>query len=385
MTTTWTDIPGARAGIAAAGLRRSGKPDVVVLQASGVAAAVTTTSSAAAACCRWTRALTPGLIEAVVINAGNANAATGAQGEAANRAMAETTAEALGCRADQVLVCSTGVIGQQLPLDALLPAITRAAKDLTASSAEVARAILTTDLAPKEASAIGPGFSVAGIAKGSGMIHPNMATMLGFIVTDASLSGEDLSAALLEVNARTFNAISVDGDTSTNDTVILQSTGLGATVRAGEPGWRAFIDALEQVAKQLALAIVADGEGATRTFEVGVSGTPSDVAARAAAKAVVRSPLVKTAVHGSDANWGRIVGALGAEGVGALDEVSITIGGHPVVTFGAPVDFDEATLHDVMSRDHVVIDIALPGDGVGRAWGCDLGPNYISINADYRS
>ena len=231
----------------------------------------------------------------------------------------------------------------------------------------------------------GPGFSVAGVAKGSGMIHPNMATMLGFLVTDAAISAEDLSVALSEVNARTFNAISVDGDTSTNDTVILQATGQGAALTRGGAGWAAFIEALEAVAQKLAFAIVSDGEGATRTFEVGIQGASSDAIAMSAAKAVVRSPLVKTAIHGSDPNWGRIVGALGAEGVEDLDSVSIRIGGYPVVTDGAPVDFDEATLHSAMSQNHVVIDIALPGAGVGRAWGCDLGPNYISINADYRS
>ena len=385
MTISWTDIAGASAGIASAGLRRSGKPDVVVLHAPGTAASVTTLSTAAAASCRWTRARTPGHIKAVVINAGNANAATGEQGEAANRAMAEATAAALGCRPDNILVCSTGVIGQQLPLDSLLPAIERAASDLTASSLDVARAILTTDLVPKEASAIGPGFSVAGIAKGSGMIHPNMATMLGFLVTDATVSSEDLSAALTEVNARTFNAISVDGDTSTNDTVILQATGKGQSLERGGPGWEDFINTLEVVAQKLAFAIVSDGEGATRTFEVGIRGTSSDEIALAAAKAVVRSPLVKTAIHGSDANWGRIVGALGAEGVEGLGKVSICIGSHPVVSQGAPLAFDEPTLHAVMAEGHVIIEITLPGSGVGRAWGCDLGPKYISINADYRS
>jgi glutamate N-acetyltransferase / amino-acid N-acetyltransferase len=383
--TGWTDIAGTSLGVARAGLKGSGGDDVVVLRAPGTAVAVTTQSSAAAAPCRWTARRVPGPSEAVVINAGNANAATGPDGERHAAEMARVAAEALGCATDHVLVCSTGVIGVPLPIGPVSRAIAEAASTLDASMDRAAQAILTTDTCTKIAGAQVDGVAVGGFAKGSGMIHPNMATMLGFLATDVSAPPEALQALLKDVVARTFNAITVDGDTSTNDTVILQATGEGVVVAPGETGWEALRQALLATCTDLARAIARDGEGASRLLEVRVDGLDGDAAAREAARAVARSPLVKTAVHGCDPNWGRVVGALGAAGVPGLDSLNLTLAGHQVLAEGRPLPFDEGTVSDAMDTDEVVVQITLPGRGHGHAWGCDLTAGYVTINADYRT
>lgn len=381
---TFTDIAGALAGVAEGAIKRPGRDDVVVLVAPGSVAAVTTRSTAAAAPCLWTRALAPGRARAVVVNAGNANASTGAQGEADVRATAEAAARALGCEPSEVLVCSTGVIGVPMPMDRLLPAVGRAAGDLGAHGHRAARAILTTDLVAKEALVEVDGVRVAGIAKGSGMIHPDMATMLAFLVTDAAVEPALLQAVLADAARRTFNAITVDGDMSTNDTLTLQATGRGVAVRAGEPGEAALRAAVEGVCARLARAIARDGEGADHLIEVVVEGTTDDALAMAAARAVARSPLVKTAIHGLDPNWGRIVGALGAAGV-ALHGLDLDLAGVPVLRAGAPLPFDEAQASAALEAPEVRIHARLPGPGLGWAWGCDLTDRYVRINADYRS
>ena len=385
MTPTWTDIAGARLGVARAGLKASGGDDVVVLYAPGVAAAVTTQSTAAAAPCRWTRARVPGPIHAVVINAGNANAATGPDGERHAEAMAQAVATQLACSVDHVLVCSTGVIGVPLPIAPLERAIKAAASALGARMDRAAAAILPTDTALKIAGRTIEDVSVGGFAKGSGMIHPNMATMLAFLVTDADAPAEPLQALLQATVEATFNAITVDGDTSTNDTVILQATGKGAPTPVGSPAWTALAQALEATCTDLAKAIARDGEGATQLLEVHVHGLDSDPEARAAARAVARSPLVKTAAHGRDPNWGRIVGALGAAGVPHLDRVSVHLAGHPVLLEGQPVIFDDVLVSRAMGGDTLLIHIEVPGPGHGVAYGCDLSAGYVSINADYRT
>ncbi len=386
---TWTDVPGARCGVAVAGIASGPRDDVCVLVAGGPTASVTTTSTAAAAPCRWTRSRTPGEIRAVVVNAGNANAATGEQGERAVAETAAVAAGALGCTPDEILVCSTGVIGVPLPTDRLLPAVGAALETLGAAGDAAARAIMTTDTRPKQAawrSADGA-ITVAGMAKGSGMIHPNMATMLGFLVTDAQVAAEDLQALLGRAVDRTFNAITVDGDTSTNDTVILQTTGLGVRARPGDDAWEALEAGVAAVSEHLARAIAADGEGATTLVEVDLRGLPDDAAARAAARAVVRSPLVKTAITGRDPNWGRVVGALGAAGVPDLGRhLDIDLAGFAVMRGGAPIaDLDEAAVSAAMDAAEVRIAIRLPGPGRAKAWGCDLTDGYVRINADYRS
>lgn len=384
---TWTSTPGARCGTARGPIKPTTKtPDVVVLHAPGTAASVVTRSTAAAPPCLWTRARTPGPIEAVIINSGNANAATGAAGMADTEQTAAAVAAVLGCDADAVLVCSTGVIGVPLPMERLLPAARAAAGALDADGDDAARAIMTTDLVPKQAACTVGSVTVSGIAKGSGMIHPDMATMLGFLATDAAVAADDLQALLAAAVERSFNAITVDGDMSTNDTVTLHATGQGPALAPGQAGWDDLVAALDAVCVHLARTIARDGEGAEHLLTVCVEGLASDQEARQAARAVARSPLVKSAVHGGDPNWGRVVGALGAHGVPGLEALDLDFGGVPVLRGGAPVrGWDEAAAAAAMRKDEVVVHARLPGPGTGFAWGCDLTDGYVRINADYRS
>ena len=383
----WTSVPGVQVGIAGADIKGNGKKrdDVLILIAPGAAAAVTTTSTAAAAPCRWTRDRVPGPVHAVLINAGNANASTGAQGEADTATSAAWVAEHLGCPVDQVLVCSTGVIGVPMPMDRLRAGIAAAAANIGRDGARAARGILTTDLVPKAHAATVGGITVGGMCKGSGMIEPNMATMLGFLVTDAQVEPADLQALVAELADRSFNSISVDGCMSTNDTVILQATGAGVVARPGTPAWEDLRAAALAVAMELAKDIARDGEGATTLVDVLVMGTASDAEARRAAKAVINSHLFKAAVHGRDPNWGRIVGALGAARVADLDQLDLDLGGVPVLRQGQPVAWEEAAASAAMEPPVAFITARLPGAGLGQAWGCDLSAAYVSINADYRS
>jgi len=373
-------------GVIAGGVKYADRDDVCVLVAHGVAAAVTTKSTAAAAPCTWTRSRVPGPCRAVVVNSGNANASTGRQGVADTEAMAAAVGDVLGCPANEVLVCSTGVIGVPMPMDRVLPAVRAAAGDLTADGGRAARAIMTTDTFAKEAAVTVDGLTVGGIAKGSGMIHPDMATMLGFVVTDAVVPADALQALTASVAERTFNAVTVDGDMSTNDTLIVQTTGAGPVVQLGTDAWRAFEAALWTVCRHLSRELARDGEGAERLITVTVDGLASDAAARHAARAVARSPLVKCAVHGRDANWGRVVGALGAVGTPGLESLDLDFAGIAVLRAGAPVGFDEDAATQAMGADEVVIAARFKGgEGSGTAWGCDLTAEYVSINADYRS
>ena len=385
-------VPGLGVGVAVGSVKAPGRtsPDVVVLCTAEPAAfaAVTTTSSAAAAPCLWTRARAPGLRRAVVVNSGNANAATGAQGVADNLGMAEAVAARIGCVPDDVLVCSTGVIGVPLPMQRLLPAIDRAAEEALAARGafhDPAVAICTTDTRPKRAGVKVGEVTVAGMAKGSGMIHPDMATMLGFLATDADVAPADLQALLECVNARTFNQISVDGDMSTNDTVILLATGHGPRLTPDLPGWEDLVTAVSLVARQLARDIARDGEGARTLISVTVQGGETDDLARSWARAVVSSSLFKAAVHGQDPNWGRIVGALGAAGAVGLEHLDVDLGEVPVMRDGTPMTFDESVVSTAMGAAELRVFLGLPGAGRGVAWGCDLSAEYVSINADYRS
>lgn len=379
-------VDGARCGVARGRIKASAdRDDVVVLHAPGAAAAVTTLSSAAAAPCAWTRARVPAPIVAVVINSGNANAATGRRGVDDVRSTAVHAAKLLGCAPDQVLVCSTGVIGVPMPMDRLLPALSDAALNLGDHGARAARAILTTDITVKEVACEVEGVRVAGMAKGSGMIHPNMGTMLAFLVTDAEVEPADLQALLGPIVDRSFNCVTVDGDTSTNDTVILQATGHGGPARPGSPRYAALARALEAACVKLARDIAADGEGATTLLEVVVQGLDSDALAREAARAVARSPLVKSAIHGRDPNWGRVVGALGAAGAKGLDSLDLDFCGVPVLRGGQVLAWDERAASAAMKAPEVRIVARLDGPGRGRAWGCDLSADYVRINADYRS
>ena len=331
-------------------------------------------------------------VHAVVVNSGNANACTGAQGLRDALRMCAVTADAAGCDPDQVLVCSTGVIGRPMPMERITAGV-RAAVE-TRSPAEGdrgAQAIMTTDTVPKTAVATfhvdGVEHRAGGMAKGSGMIHPDMATLLAFVTTDAAVSHAHLQELLAEVADDTFNCVTVDGDTSTNDTLLALANGAagGPELEPGSEGFAALRDAMRTVCESLAEQVVADAEGATKYFRVSVAGAESDADARVAARTVAGSPLVKTAIHGADPNWGRIVAALGRSGAPmTLDRCGVSIGGITVFEHGAPVDADLEAIRAAFSQRRVDIEVTLGGGpGAGHAWGCDLTSEYVHINADY--
>lgn len=344
----------------------------------------------------WCRAaLVLGHARALVVNAGNSNAFTGHRGRAAVEAIAAQAATQLGCQPSDVFVASTGVIGVPLPIDKAQAGVAAAFAAPEASWREAAETIGTTDTYPKGASATavvdGRTVTIAAIIKGSGMIAPDMATMLGFVFTDAAVEAPFLQAALAAANARTFSCITVDGDTSTSDTVLAFATGTaGNTPLADDdsPGADAFRAALADVCRQLALLVVRDGEGATKLIEVTVEGAESDASAHRIALSIANSPLVKTAIAGEDANWGRVVMAVGKAGEPAeRDRLSIRFGATQVARDGLAVEgFDEAPVAAHLKGQEVEIGVDL-GLGEGRAtvWTCDLTHGYISINADYRS
>ncbi len=388
---------GFRAGSASAGLReRSAGDDVALVVADQPAAAVgfLTANRFAAApvqIARSSLAATGGHARAVVLNAGCANAGTGPAGlEAAGRVV-EAVAERLGCDPAEVLPASTGLIGSALPADR----VARAAAQLRLGTAgdaatAAARSIMTTDTRPKESAARaavrGQPITVGGMAKGAGMIHPAMATMLAVVTTDARVEPSTLRALAAPIVERTFNQVSVDGDTSTNDTLYLLASGsAGGEAITGEgEAAAAFAAALEAVCTDLARQIAADGEGATRRIDVTVSGAASDAEARDAARTVAGSNLVKAAVHGADPNWGRIAAAAGRSGA-TLDPERLRIWIGEVLTFaGTPCAFDPPAASDAMRGEVVSIRLDLgAGNGIGLAWGCDLSADYVAINSEY--
>ena len=320
---------------------------------------------------------------AVVINSGNANAATGAQGEADARATAAETARLLGLEPEQVLVLSTGVIGQPLPMDRVLAGLPAAVAALApGGGVSAATAILTTDTCTKEAVARGAGFTVGGMAKGSGMIHPNLATMLAVVTTDYPLEPGEAIGFLRPAVEESFNSISVDGECSTNDAVVLLSSGLGE--RSDDT---AFAGAVRGVCADLAEQIVADGEGATVLAEISVTGAASASEAKAVAQRIATSPLVKTALFGKDANWGRVLAAAGSAqhngGYARLDPSLVTLcyNGSAVLAAGAPTGVEPDVDGPCCT---IELDLAL-GDGAARYLTSDLSYDYIRINADYRS
>jgi glutamate N-acetyltransferase / amino-acid N-acetyltransferase len=336
-------------------------------------------------------------IRGVIVNSGNANCCTGSEGLGAAAATTLKVARELG-RLDpsQILVCSTGVIGVPLRWQKIVnavPQLVRARKSSAGAFELFARAIMTTDTRPKWASAkcrvSGKEVRIAGCTKGAGMIHPNMATMLAFIATDAAISPVMLARALRFAVATTFNAITVDGDTSTNDTVTLLANGeSGALAITREnDDWKKFRAALESVCKSLALQIVADGEGAQRVIEVEVRGAPSDRTAKQIALTIANSPLVKTALAGADPNWGRILAAAGRAGVAFdFERADITLAGLKVCRRGRENPFDERIAHHKMLAKYVPIVVDLrSGRGQARVWTCDFTSEYIRINASYRT
>lgn len=346
---------------------------------------------------RATIAANAGSIRAVVANAGNANACTGQPGMENARAMQRMTAEAIRCQPDQVLVLSTGVIGVQLPMDKVEAGIAAASTRLSPDGGRsAAQAIMTTDTHAKQLAVqvrLPSGVvTIGGMAKGSGMIHPNMATMLGVITTDAAIDADTLDSLLRTAVNASFNRISVDGDTSTNDTVILLANGASRVDISDAGSVQLFSEALSYLCTQLAKMIVKDGEGATKFVTIQVRGGSSEADAHAAAMAIATSPLVKTAFAGSDPNWGRILAAAGRAGI-LFDQnrTSLWIGqSQPcdlqLVACGTPTDYLEADAGAIFSQDSFMVELDLgAGDGEATVWTTDLTHDYISINADYRS
>ncbi len=335
-----------------------------------------------------------GSLRAVVANSGNANACNGQEGMAAARRMAGVAAAALGLAEEEVAVASTGVVGMPFPIAKVEEGIAAAALGLSREGgAAAARAIMTTDTFSKETAATfthaGRSFRLGGMAKGSGMIHPDMATMLAFLTTDACVTPGALRATLAAAVERTFNAITVDGDTSPNDTVLILANGGGGgeEIDLGSPGLDQFAAALEDVCRDLARQIARDGEGATCLLEVRVEGTADEAGARRIARTVARSPLVKAAVHGRDPNWGRILVAAGYAGV-PFDpaQTDVFIGAVPVARGGLALPFDEAAASRELAVPEVRLRLVVGGGGgAATAWGCDLSAEYVRINADYRS
>ena len=390
---------GFRGGVAAAGIRGDGegtRTDVAVIRSDTPAAAagVFTRNAVKAApvvISQLTlRRGTP--VSAIVVNAGNANACTGAQGFRDALVMCTTAGDVLDLDPSDVLVCSTGVIGRPMPMDRVVRGIRAAALSMSAAAGgDVARAIMTTDTVAKVAEATftagGVTYTVGGTAKGAGMLHPDMATLLAFITTDALVDATVLQPVLSRVTDSTFNCVTVDGDTSTNDSCILLANGAagGAAFAEGSSAAAALESALLHVCDSLAEQLVADAEGATRHFRVAVNGAVDGDQARVAARVVAQSPLVKTAVHGGDPNWGRIVAALGRSGATfTLDRCRVAICGIVVFDRGAPEAVDAESIRAALSQPRLDIDIDLgAGEGTGHAWGCDLSADYVRINADY--
>jgi glutamate N-acetyltransferase/amino-acid N-acetyltransferase len=402
-----SQIPrGFRFAGAACGLKKTGGLDLALIASDSPAsaAAVFTTNLVQAAPVTLSRAhvrKAASHMRAIVVNSGNANCCTGREGMNASRATASRVAREIGCQPDEVIVCSTGVIGVPMKVEKILGALPELAGS-RASRGEsfdaVTHAIMTTDTRPKWAAAAcrigGKTVRLLGCAKGAGMIHPKMATMLAFVVTDAAIAPALLRRALREVTARSFNSITVDGDTSTNDTLAVLANGASGAPRISHHSRlstrHSFVSALEKVCRSLALAIVADGEGAQRVVEIEVRGASSDRDARRVALTIAHSPLVKTALAGADPNWGRILAAAGRSGVKFdPNRTRIALAGIPVFRQGRPLPFDEIAAHQAMlaKRISIVVDLGVqtPRGHSARIYTCDFTTEYVRINASYRT
>lgn len=399
---TVTSADGYRAAVAACGLKKERRPDLALLYSEHdcTAAAVFTKNEVVAAPVildRETLAGNDAALRGVVANAGNANACTGEPGYRAAQQMQQSAAFALGCRPEQVFVLSTGVIGVQMPMPQINAGIDAAARRLGRErGADVAEAIMTTDTFPKQMAvrlnlSEGP-VTIGGVAKGAGMIHPEMATMLAVVTTDAAVTAERLRTLLLDAVGSSFNRISVDGDTSTNDTVLVLANGASGVGVGDAEGEAAFAEGLTYVCTELAKMIVRDGEGASKFVTIRVTGAADEGAAHAVAETVATSALVKTALAGSDANWGRILAAAGRAGV-ALDQRKVALyvaapGGRPLqlVDGGEPTGYEEADAAAIFAGEEIDVHLELGlGSGETTVWTCDLTHEYVTINADYRT
>lgn len=376
------------------GIKKPGLLDLalIVSETESSVAGMFTTNRACAAPIVWSKQVVAGgRARAIVANSGNANCLTGEQGMRDAQRMAELVAKRLECAPTQVVVASTGVIGVPLPMTAVEKGIAQAFERLTdGDDRTTADAILTTDSASKRAAleieTPAGAVRIGAIAKGAGMIAPTMATMLAFITTDAAIDPTDLQACLTRVVNATFNCITVDGDTSTNDMVIALANGASGVQLAGD-ALQPFEQGLYQVCEYLAKRIVKDGEGASRIFEVRVSGAADADAARRIARTIAESQLVKTAVHGGDPNWGRIIAAAGRAGAPIdVSRARLHLQNTLVFENGRPTEYDERALVEAMQTDEVTIALTLSdGDGEARFWSSDLTAEYVQINAHYRT
>jgi glutamate N-acetyltransferase/amino-acid N-acetyltransferase len=395
-------LPGVAIATAAAGIRYKNRTDVllVTLDAGTTVAGVFTRSKCPSAPVDWCRKqLGGGRARALVVNSGNANAFTGSKGKAAVEHTAKVASQAVGCRPSEVYLASTGVIGEPLDASKFDPVMAGLAKAVKpAAWTDAARAIMTTDTFPKVATATvqlgGVPVTINGIAKGAGMIAPDMATMLAFVFTDAPIEKAALQGLLSRAVEDTFNAVTIDGDTSTSDTLLLFATGAaaqnGAPVikQANDRKLAGFRKALAGVMADLAEQVARDGEGARKLLEVVVEGARTKMSARRIARSIANSPLVKTAIAGEDANWGRVVMAVGKAGEPAdRDRLSIWFGDIRVAHKGMrDPDYDEKAVSAYMTGDHIVLKVALGlGPGRDRMLTCDLTKEYVAINGDYRS
>ncbi|MDP8972606.1 MAG: bifunctional glutamate N-acetyltransferase/amino-acid acetyltransferase ArgJ [Actinomycetota bacterium] len=384
------------AGVAC-GVRYEGRRDLGLLfsnEAGGTAAVALTKNLLRAAPLLVTgEAVESGDVRAVVVNSGVANTATGERGLESARGMQALAAAELGLEPGEFAVASTGVIGEHLPMDRIEAGIKEAAAALGDDGSGFAEAILTTDTRTKEAVAAveigGKTVTVGGVAKGSGMIHPNMATMLAFITTDAAVDKECLQSVLSGATEKTFNRITVDGDTSPNDMVLLMANGAAGNepLTQSSPDYPAFEEAVEALTRELAREIARDGEGATKLVEVVVEGAGDEASAAALARAIAGSSLCKAAVYGADANWGRVLNAMGYSGV-PFDPEGVDLYFGPVKVFakGEPVPHDPAEANATLTGDEVIVTARLgEGTASATAWGCDLTEEYVRINGSYRS
>ena len=383
---------GFLAGAVHAGIKSTDELDLAILCSEVICTAAgvfTTNQIKSAPIILSRRHIAKGQAQAVVVNSGCANACTGGQGLADALEMANLAAARLGLSPEHILVASTGVIGVPLPVDKIKTGILEI-KPTRGGGQDFCRAIMTTDTRPKEivvqVDAGGAKFTIGGAAKGAGMIHPNMATMLCFITSDAVVSAEFLPAALQKAVDCSFNMISIDGDTSPSDCAFVLGNGLAGNEPIGFDNGDAFQEALNVVCTHLAKSIARDGEGATKLIEVTVQGTADQAGARQAARTITSSPLVKAAIHGNDLNWGRIVAALGRSGAAVSeDKLDVYLNDVCIMKQGRPTSFSKQEMISALSNsDDVLIRLCLNlGDGQATAWGCDLSEEYVTINSAY--
>ena len=394
---TLPPVRGLRVGTVMAGIRKAGRRDLVLFEfgeQATTAAVFTRNAFCAAPVILARRHLQAARPRALLINTGNANAGTGATGESDARQCCESLAALLNCAPEMILPFSTGVIGERLPVDRIIAALPAAVASLTPDGwPDAAWGIMTTDTQPKAVTrtfeVAGQKVTVNGIAKGAGMIRPDMATMLAFVAVDAAIEPDDLQRTLAQAVADSFNCITVDGDTSTNDACCLVATGEGPRLAPADPGWPAFQAALNETCLSLAQAIVRDGEGASKFITIRIEQARDVAEARRVADAIAHSPLVKTAFFASDPNWGRILAAIGRAGVDnlALDGVEVDLDEIGVVRAGGLASaYRETDGQRVMDRTDITITVRLArGDAAVRIWTCDLGHDYVRINAEYRT